>query len=74
MSLHVEAPFVKNFQFFYFGFFPTPKMDRDDAGNHNASTPTRKLQELARNAEVGVVLRTFSESAFHVVDVAPAGN
>ena len=46
-------------------------MDRDDAGNHIASTPTRKLQEVTRNVEVGVVLRTFSESAFHVDLIVP---
>ena len=26
MSLHVERPFVKNFEFFIFGFFSEPKM------------------------------------------------
>ena len=31
MSLHVEAPFVKNFDFFIFGFFLYPKMDQGDA-------------------------------------------
>ena len=30
MSLHVEAPFVKNLQFFIFVFF-YPKMDQGDA-------------------------------------------
>ena len=26
MSLHVEGPFVQNFKFLIFGFFPDPKM------------------------------------------------
>ena len=33
MSLHVEGPFVKNFQFFIFGFFPEPKMSEGHAKN-----------------------------------------
>ena len=32
MSLHVEAPFVKNFEFFIFVFFLYLKMDQGDAG------------------------------------------
>ena len=31
MSLHVEGPFVKNFTFFIFGFFPETKMIVGDA-------------------------------------------
>ena len=31
LSLHVEAPFDKNFQIFIFGFFPEPKMSVGDA-------------------------------------------
>ena len=39
MSLHAEAPFVKNFTFFIFGFFPEPSYDMRDAKNHIPGIP-----------------------------------
>ena len=39
MFLHAEAPFVKNFTFFIFGFFPEPSYDMCDAKNHIPGIP-----------------------------------
>ena len=39
MSLHAEAPFVKNLIFFIFGFFPEPSYDMRDAKNHIPGIP-----------------------------------
>ena len=39
MSLHAEAPFVKNFTFFIFGFFPKPRYILDVVENHAHGLP-----------------------------------
>ena len=48
MSLHVEAPFVKNFTFFIFGFFPEPSYDVCDAINHIPGTLNRTHQSARK--------------------------
>ena len=48
MSLHVEAPFVKNFTFFIFGFFPEPSYDMRDAKNHIPGSPNSMVAITTR--------------------------
>ena len=66
MSLHVEAPFVKNFQFFIFGFFPTIWKIQTTNEKHTAVRRIGLTHKTPTKVEHGADLRSFSEWSFHM--------
>ena len=67
MSLHVEGPFVKNFTFFIFVFFPETKMIVGDAKKRIPGTVKSMMPKVTRLEIFFHRLGSFFRSPHHIV-------
>ena len=51
MSLHIQAPFVKNFHFFIFGIFPIHQAILGSHENHSGDTSNPNVHETQAQSE-----------------------
>ena len=66
MSLHVYVPFVTNFKFFIFGFFPEPKMNVGDAQKRIPVVVKSKMTKVTRVEIFFHRLGSFFRSPHHM--------
>ena len=66
ITLHVEAPFVTEFEFLIFGFFLDPKIIQGDAKNAIPVVGKSRSPKAARVTNLFVELGTFFQTPHHI--------